>query len=72
MLDELRVSSKIIDHLKGKKIRVAKFKSKVRHRRIRGHRQSLSQVSIVSIGKASSVKKEEKKVSATKTKEVTK
>ena len=43
--------------IRGKKIRVAKFKSKVRYRRVTGHRQSLSKVTIDSIELASKSKK---------------
>lgn len=37
---------------RGPKIRVMKYKAKVRHRRATGHRQKLSQVLIKSIGEA--------------------
>lgn len=42
------VVGKILDHLKGEKIRVSTFKSKVRYRRVHGHRQYLSKVMIES------------------------
>ena len=42
------VSGKILEHKRGKKIRVSTFKSKVRYRRVRGHRQEISQVLIES------------------------
>ncbi|MEN9407211.1 MAG: hypothetical protein RLZZ455_427 [Candidatus Parcubacteria bacterium] len=38
--------------VRGPKIRVMKYKAKVRHRRATGHRQKLSQVLIQSIGAA--------------------
>ena len=46
------VRAKILENLKGKKIRVARFKAKSRYRRIRGHRQSLSRIQIQDIVKA--------------------
>lgn len=39
----------IKNHERGEKIRVAKFKSKSRYRRVRGHRQELSVLSIEEI-----------------------
>lgn len=44
-----KVSVKILEHLKGDKIRVAKFKSKVRYRKVRGFRPSLTKVEIISV-----------------------
>lgn len=49
-LADLQVKGVIMEHFRGKKIRVGKFKSKVRHRRVMGHRQSLSKVKIETIG----------------------
>ncbi len=43
------VSLKIIDHHKGEKIRVAKYKSKSRYRRVYGHRQHQTTVEVVKI-----------------------
>ncbi len=36
----------VLDNIRGEKIRVSKFKAKVRYRRVTGHRQSLSKVQI--------------------------
>lgn len=52
-----KVEGKIISHFKGDKIRVSKFKSKVRYRRVTGFRASLSKVVIE---KLSETKKESK------------
>lgn len=41
--------AQIIEHLKGDKIRVAKFKSKVRYRKVRGFRPQLTKIKILSI-----------------------
>lgn len=44
-----KVKGKIIENLKGDKIRVAKFKAKSRYRRVRGFRPMLSKVKILTI-----------------------
>ncbi len=44
-----KVSAKVLGHIKGDKIRVAKFKSKVRYRRVTGFRAALSKVEIEKI-----------------------
>ena len=36
----------ILEHTKGKKVRISKFKSKARYRRVTGNRQSLTKVKI--------------------------
>lgn len=41
-----KLSSEIVEHLKGDKIRVAKFKSKVRYRKVKGFRASLSKIKV--------------------------
>lgn len=46
---DVKVMGKILDHLKGKKIRVAKFKAKARYRRVAGFRPSLTRVQIEKI-----------------------
>lgn len=43
------VKIKVLENLKDKKIRVAKYKAKSRYRRVYGHRQNKSLVQIVSI-----------------------
>lgn len=48
----MTVTGKVLEHIRGEKIRVAKFKAKARYRRVTGHRQELSQVQIESIGGA--------------------
>ena len=44
-----KVEAEILDHIKGDKIRVLRFKAKVRYRKVRGHRQLLSKVKIIKI-----------------------
>ncbi|NTU46693.1 50S ribosomal protein L21 [Candidatus Roizmanbacteria bacterium] len=43
------VKAKVLDQVKGDKVRVAKFKSKVRYRKVRGFRQQLTKLQISSI-----------------------
>jgi large subunit ribosomal protein L21 len=45
-----KVEGKLIDNIKGDKIRVSKFKAKVRYRKVTGFRASLSRVEIEKIG----------------------
>lgn len=45
------VKAKVLEQKKGEKIRVAKFKSKVRYRRVMGFRSLLTKVKIEKIGK---------------------
>lgn len=40
---------KILEHLKGKKIRVSRFKAKVRYRKVKGFRPQLSKIQILKI-----------------------
>ncbi|HUD44017.1 MAG TPA: 50S ribosomal protein L21 [Patescibacteria group bacterium] len=44
-----KVTGTVVSHVKGEKIRVGKYKAKVRIRKVTGHRQSLSQVQITKI-----------------------
>jgi len=44
------VTGKVLEHVRGEKIRVAKYKAKVRYRRVTGHRQELSKIQIEAIG----------------------
>lgn len=45
-IDGVLVVGTVLEHTKGVKIRVAKFKAKARYRKVRGHRQSLTKVKI--------------------------
>lgn len=45
-----KVKFKVIEHKKGKKIDVIKFKAKSRYRRKTGHRQPLSVLEVIQIG----------------------
>ena len=44
-----KVEAEVLEQVKGDKIRVARFKAKVRYRKVRGHRQLLSKVKITKI-----------------------
>ncbi len=48
-LTDVTVSGKVIGNKKGEKIRVSKFKSKVRYRRVMGFRPSLTTIQIEKI-----------------------
>lgn len=48
-LDNVRVVAKVLDEVKGEKIRVSRYKSKVRYRKTTGHRQLLTRVKIEDI-----------------------
>lgn len=54
IVSDVKVKAKVLDQVKGEKIRVAKFKSKVRYRRVSGFRAQLTRVQIEKIesGKA--------------------
>jgi len=43
---DAKVKAKVLSHIKGDKIRVAKFKAKSKYRRVMGFRQSLSRLQI--------------------------
>jgi large subunit ribosomal protein L21 len=45
-----KVSLKILEHIKGDKVRVFKMKAKKRYSRTRGFRASLSRLEVVSLG----------------------
>lgn len=47
-----KVEGKILEHFRGEKVRVSKYKSKVRYRRTTGFRAELSRVQIEKIGAA--------------------
>lgn len=48
------VFGRVVDHVRGEKIRVAVFHAKVRHRTVRGHRQRLTTVRIEKIATTAS------------------
>jgi large subunit ribosomal protein L21 len=62
-----KVEAKILEDIKGIKVRVSKFKSKVRYRRTTGFRAALTKVQIEKIGGTSVAKAEVKKAPEKKT-----
>lgn len=48
-VDTATVTLKVVEHLKGKKIDVLKYKPKVRYRKKTGHRQFLTEVEVTKI-----------------------
>jgi len=59
VLDGVRVSGRLVGHVRGRKVIVQKYKSKNRYKITTGHRQNYTQVAIESIDlpKASKAKK---------------
>ncbi len=51
-LTDLKVEASVVDHVRGEKIRVAKFKAKSRYRKVIGHRQALTAIKIEKIEEA--------------------
>lgn len=66
------VSAQILEHIKGPKIRVATYTAKSRHRKVKGHRQPLTRVKIVSIleGKREKATKAKPKTTTKKTRKL--
>ena len=48
-LQKVRVDAKIVEHVRGEKLRVFKFKPKRGYRRRTGHRQELTRLQVTSI-----------------------
>lgn len=44
-----KVKAEVLEHLKGDKLRIAKFKAKVRYRRVSGFREYLTRIKITQI-----------------------
>lgn len=66
-LENVAVMAKVLEQVKGDKIRVAKFKAKARYRKVQGFRAQLTRVEITSLsGKAAKeVKSQNSKVKTT-------
>ena len=41
-----KVRARVLEHVRGKKIRVLKFKPKKRYKKVQGHRQALSRIMV--------------------------
>ena len=48
-VSDVKIKAKVLTQKKGKKIRVAKFKAKVRYRRVMGFRSQLTSLEVISI-----------------------
>ena len=69
IVSDTHVKAKVLTHLKGEKIRVARFRAKSRSRKVRGFRAALTKIKIEKIGTSEvSKKKREKKMPVKKTK----
>ncbi len=44
-----KVEAKVVEHVKGEKIRVFKYKAKSRYRKTKGHRQKYTMIEIIKI-----------------------
>lgn len=49
MVKGVSVKAEVLEHLKGDKLRIAKFKAKAKYRRVTGHRQYLTKIKILEI-----------------------
>jgi len=65
-LEKVKVEAKVSAHLRGKKIKVFKYKAKKGYRRRAGHRSELTKLEVTGIKAGSSAKKAAKKEAAPK------
>lgn len=49
MVKGVVIKAEVLEHFKGEKLRIAKFKAKSKYRRVTGHRQYLTKVKILDI-----------------------
>ena len=49
LVKDAQVTLKVIKNLRGEKIRVATYRAKSRYRRVKGHRQELTQLEVIKI-----------------------
>jgi large subunit ribosomal protein L21 len=48
-INGVTVKATVLEHFKGDKLRIAKFKAKAKYRRVTGHRQYLTRIKILDI-----------------------
>lgn len=60
-LKKVKVDAKIVEHLRGKKIRVFKYKPKRGYKRTNGHRQELTRIEVTKIAMSGAKKAAPKK-----------
>lgn len=56
-LGKVKVQAKVLEHLRGEKIRVFKFKPKRGYKRTQGHRQELTRIEVTGISMGGAAKK---------------
>jgi large subunit ribosomal protein L21 len=65
-LEAMTVTAEVVEHLKGDKVIVFKFKKRKGYRRLRGHRQDLTRIEVKGIGEAPKKKAAPRKKAAPK------
>ena len=65
-LGKVKVQAKVLEHLRGEKIRVFKFKPKRGYKRTQGHRQELTRIEVTGISMGAAAKKPAAKAAADK------
>ena len=65
-LGKVKVQAKVLEHLRGEKIRVFKFKPKRGYKRTQGHRQELTRIEVTGISMGGAAKKPAAKAAADK------
>ena len=56
-LGKVKVQAKVLEHLRGEKIRVFKFKPKRGYKRTQGHRQELTRIEVTGISMGAAARK---------------
>jgi large subunit ribosomal protein L21 len=56
-LGKVKVQAKVLEHVRGKKIRVFKFKPKRGYKRTQGHRQELTRIEVTGISMGAAARK---------------
>ena len=54
-INEVTVKATVLEHLKGDKLRISKFKAKSKYRRVTGHRQYLTKIKIDELKKVGKI-----------------
>jgi len=65
-LGKVKVQAKVLEHLRGEKIRVFKFKPKRGYKRTQGHRQELTRIEVTGISMGGAAKKPAAKAASEK------
>jgi large subunit ribosomal protein L21 len=65
-LESMQVTAEVVEHLKGEKLIVFKFKKRKGYRRLNGHRQNLTRIEVKAIGEAPKKKAAPRKKAAPK------